>query len=434
MEFWRKEFSTREISHILEKIRSIRMVGTNGRVSFIGGEYEYWITILVSAVGADTKSDALREKIIASTLSSDRLLENFTEKDFRDLFYKFRYKYEQEDTKIYRVAFPIWNLPPFLKGKKKKNDVILNFTPSKGSRVFKRVLKERQSQYKNPMHDAFFTKEKLADLQRCSICLAHVRANNPADAHERAAEALYEVLGLVNISIDGRKYWRSSSRAAGKFPVSDVLIGPHTTTHLENGSLSHDGFWYERWVGGPSQRKLSQDQLEAWKVRFTSLEKGVSDSFWQQQCKYAVVRYFKAFSNPDLEEAFFEGWRLFENISGSQNEKFKQKISRASNIFEDNFQHQIIGRHLSLRRNLIAHGHAIKSEDDETLVFQMLQFVVPFLKRFIWNKFKFASQGEFWEFLNLPSARNERIVQKSEYKRRLALLEKAAKFRGETNS
>ena len=137
MDFWRKEFSTAEISHILEKFRSIRMIGTDGRVSFIGGEYEYWITVLVSAVGAQTKSDTLRKKIICSILSSERLAENFTEKDFRDIFYKFRHKYEREDTKTYRVAFPIWNLPAFLHGKKKSNDVILNFTPSKDSRVFK---------------------------------------------------------------------------------------------------------------------------------------------------------------------------------------------------------------------------------------------------------------------------------------------------------
>ena len=161
------------------------------------------------------------------------------------------------------------------------------------------------------------------------------------------------------------------------------------------------------------------------------LKLGVSKSPWRNRCKSAVVRYFEAFSNPNLEESFLDGWRLFENISGSRYEKIDTQLLRASNIFENHKEYSIVGKHLALRRNLLAHGHAIKTDDHETLAFQMLQFVAPFLERYILNGFGFASPEEFWEFLELPAARVGRAVVRTELERRLELLDKAAKFRGE---
>lgn len=236
---------------------------------------------------------------------------------------------------------------------------------------------------------------------------------------------------MVNLAADGGKYWRSSSRVAGKLPVSDVLIGPHTTTHLESGKLSHDGFWHENWVGGPNEKALSTERTSAWEKRFQQLLLGIAKSPWRNRCKSAAARYFKAFSNPNLEESFLEGWRLFENISGTRHEKMKDQILRASNIFEDNIEYLTIGSHLALRRNLLAHGHTLKADDEETLAFQMLRFVAPFLERYILNGFNFSSPKEFWEFLDLPAQRRERDHIRSKHERQLDLLVKAAKFRGE---
>jgi hypothetical protein len=79
----------------------------------------------------------------------------------------------------------------------------------------------------------------------------------------------------------------------------------------------------------------------------------------------------------------------------------------------------------------LAHGHAIKADDEETLAFQMLQFVAPFLVRYILNEFNFNSPKEFWEFLEIPAQRRDRHNMRSEHERQLDLLSKAAEFRGE---
>lgn len=255
-----------------------------------------------------------------------------------------------------------------------------------------------------------------------------MQASSPEDANERASEAVYGVLGLVNIAKDAPKHSRISSRVFGKLPVSEILIGPHTTTHFEDGSLTHNGFWHEDWNGGPKRPSLNAERRRAWKNRYNQLSTGISKSPWRAQCKSAAARYFKAFSTPNMRETFLEGWRLLENIAGPQNDTIDVKISRASKIFEENTKHQLKGKHLKLRRNLIAHGQPIASDDEETLAFQMLVFVVPLLERFILNGFSFETQEEFWEFLDLPASKDEREAEQTELHRRLSLLNKAAAF------
>lgn len=433
MDFWRKDFSEDQIDFILSKIKKIRMIGEDGRISFSGGDYDQWIAVLISLIELKVKSNAIRHRIVKGTLSHPELPADFTKKNFCDIAYRLRNKYERQDLKVYRVAFPIWNLPKFLQVTKKINNVNLNFAPSNNTRVFKTIIRERQVQQTRRDYEFFFTKDRLTDLNSCSICVAHVRANSPADANERASEALYEILGLVNLAADSRKHWRFSSRLRGTLPVSDVLIGPHTTTHFENGKLAYEGFWYENWIGGPNPKAINAEGMEAWEKRSQQLFDGVAKSLWRDHCKSASARYFKAFSNPNLEESFLEGWRLFENISGSRYHKISDQVLRASNIFEDNIEYMVVGKHLQLRRNLLAHGHAIKANDEEALAFQMLQFLTPFLERYILNGFKFPSREVFWEFLDLPSQRQERNAKKSEHKRQLDLLAKASKFRGETD-
>lgn len=434
MGFWRNEFSKSEISFILEQVKKFRLIDEKGHVSLKGtGSSNGWTAVLVSAVGFEIGTDALRRHIVRGVLFSPDLPLDFSESDFRKVACRLREKLQYQELNIFRVAFPLWNLPEFLKGRRVMGDVTLNFTPSHQTRIFKTIVRERENQQNDRDYEFFFTKHKLTDLRRCSICLAQVRANSPADANERASEALYEILGLVNLAADGGKYWRSSWRVAGKLPVSDVLIGPHKTIHSENGKLAYGGFWYENWVGGPKQKVLKVEVWAAWERRFQQLELGIAKSPWREQCKSAAVRYFKAFSNPNLEESFLEGWRLFENISGSPREKISDRLRRASNVFEDNIEYLIAGRHLALRRNLLTHGRAIQADDEETLAFQMLEFVVPFLERYILNSFKFSSPIEFWEFLELPAQREDRATDRKKLERRLKLLKKAAEFRDETD-
>ncbi len=427
--FWREDFEKHEIQHILEQLKSRRTISEDGDVNLQGFEtFDEYRAILVSAVGFDVRTDALKSRIVQDTLFSPELSADFTEDEFRSVAWKMRNKY-QGDLGPYKVVFPLWNIPPFLAGVRKRGDVTINFSPSRQTSLFKKIARARDEQRSQPRFEAFFTEKRVADLHDCSTCIAHVAANSPADAHERASEALYEILGLINIARDGGKRWRRTFSAVGKLPVSDVLIGPHMTTHREDGSLVHDGFWYENWEGGPDSSLSDERKIAAWEKNYNDLVQGVAKSPWSENCKSAAARYFKAFSNPDLEESFLGGWRLFEDISGPRQDSIKEKLARVSNVFRDRPEHRIIGKHLALRRNLVTHGQPIDIGDEETLAFQMLRFVHPYLCQFIWNPFSFATLEEFWEFLDLPVSRSDRTAEAQRLRWRLSLLDKAEQFR-----
>jgi hypothetical protein len=413
MSFWREEFRSEEISYILEKIRSLRVITADGKVSMVElGVVDEWIAILVSALGIDVRTDALKASLVLDALFSPELEKSFTEEKFKAVTYRLRELRNKKNLKGYRVAFELWNAPPFLEGRTRIDDVTIGFSPSVTTSTFKKICEQRSKQRSGGSFDFFFTKKRLQDLQGCSICLAYVKADSPKDAYERASVAIYELLGILNIAKDMGKRSRRSFRLTGKLPVSEVLVAPHSTVHHANGSLAYDGFWYEDWVGGPNKKVDSADGQDGWKARYKQLSRSVARSGWRKHCKIAAVRYYKAFSNPNLEESFLGGWRLFENITGNRDEKIYTKILRASNVFEESIEYRIKGRHLALRRNLISHGHRIKVDDEETLVFQMLQFVQPFLVRFISNGFDFSSREQFWEFLDLPPNKEVRIRER----------------------
>ena len=430
MGFWRKDFTNEEIQHILGKLKPLRRISEDGAgVSISAGNFELYESLLVSALGMKARTATLRSDIVQQALLSPELPADFTENDFKSVAHRLHHKF-LEDVRPHRVVFALWNIPPFLKGVRRKDDVTINFSPSPRTPLLKTVARAREEQRIQPCFRDHFTEKVKSDLQSCSMCIAKVAANSPSDAHERAVEALYETLGLINMANDGGK-WRLSF-SSRKLPVSEVLIGPHTTVHNADGSLTHNGFWYENWVGGPSLSQLPKDTLASWEAIFTRLVRGVSKSPWSELCSSEAARYFKAFSNPNLEESFLEGWRLFENISGARDDTTKVKLNRVSNVFRENIEQRIIGKHLELRRNFITHGHRISADDEESLAFQMLQLVHPYLIHFIMNHFSFARREEFWEFLDLPDSRSKRSGQAEELRRRLALLDKAARFRGET--
>ena len=131
MGFWREEFSDEEIGFLFDQVRKFRVRNDDGRITLTGaGNYDGWAAILVSAVGLEVRTDALRTRIVRAALFSEDLPLDFSENDFRKIAYRLRHQYQEQELKSYRVAFPVWNLPSFLQGTKKKGDVTLPKVPN----------------------------------------------------------------------------------------------------------------------------------------------------------------------------------------------------------------------------------------------------------------------------------------------------------------
>ncbi|MBL3576336.1 hypothetical protein [Rhodovulum sulfidophilum] len=193
--------------------------------------------------------------------------------------------------------------------------------------------------------------------------------------------------------------------------------------------MAGNNFWYENWNGGPGPKITSDREIEIWEQRFEMLTRSLSTSPWREKCRLSLAQYFKAFSQPNLEDSFLEGWRLFEEISGSRGEKINDKVKRAANIYKKSTQQRIVGKHLKVRRNSLTHGHKIEASDEEMLAFQMLHFLAPLLEHYILNGFRFSKQDELWEFLDLPEGRSERQAMENDLNNKLKLIRKAAIFR-----
>ena len=179
MGFWKKEFTQAEIDFVLGKIKETRIVDVNCEVSFRGFFSEQWTPVLLSAVGFDVRTDALKRHIINKTLWSDHLSEDFSKQDFVALAYRLRNKFQKIELTEFKVVFPICNKPNFLSGIKKIDDVTLNFTPSEDTKLFKVISEERKK--KRHENNEFFQKH-FFEISNCSTSIAHVRASNYEDA------------------------------------------------------------------------------------------------------------------------------------------------------------------------------------------------------------------------------------------------------------
>lgn len=430
--FWQKSFNASDIDFILKKIKSQRHVSDDGKVSFSGSwGFEGLFSIVSSAIPESEITEAAKSGVIKSLLFSKRLNKDFSEKEFIANFCFFKNIHMRNESRFYRVVFPIWNKPRFLSGKTKLDHGVVDFNPNEDSAFYKRIIKERRKQHEHNEFRYHFQKEILVELDSCDICIVRVKAINPADANEKASNAIYEILGIVNFIRDSGKEWRLSSRTRGTLPVSDVLIAPHTTTHFDNGKITHDGFWHENWSGPTAKLRLSDEYISSWENNYRKIRRYINKSKWRDLCQKAAIKHHKAFSNPNLEDAFLDGWKLFELVSGSQFEKSEVQINRVANVFKDSVEMRVVGKHLAFHRNSITHGHNTNTGSYEAIAFQMVQFISHFLKMFIVNGYRFHNVQEFWDFLDLPAERQERDSEYTKAIKRIEMLKKARAFRGE---
>ncbi|MCT4578578.1 hypothetical protein [Donghicola sp.] len=428
--FWRDGFSDDEINELLRLVVESRSVNDDGSITLRGILDVYSVSaIMQSAISIDDDALLDKDRVIEKAIRDPRLDNDPSKRNFQKIYYESRAELQAGVDEMYRCVFPIWNAPRFLNGRIRSNNVTLNFGVSKSSPIIKRIVKERRIQRAKPEFAPFFDRQKVYQIEQCKLCVATIRAGSPRSANAICTRELYKILGMINLAVDGSKYSRQSTPGFKRPPISEVLIAPHSTIHDEKGAMKYKGYWYENWTYGPNANLRKKEQVDGWERNFRQLRSAVSKSRWRKNCEVSLVKYFKAFSNPNLEDAFLDGWRLFEFIAGTRNEKIENKILRCSSIFEDWREQQLIGNHLKFRRNSISHGHNVISGDEEVIAFQMLQFVHPFLIRYILNSLRFNGDREFWNFLDLPQDSHDLEMASKDAKNALKMIQKVKEFR-----
>lgn len=407
------------IAPIVHEINRARSVSAGGRVSLEGYYSDEIISVLATFLRSGNRAtDAFKRRLIEKTLASGELKEGFDPQGFIE-HAKIVSGHLQRGRSKYVVVFPVLNSPKNFIHRVKLLDVNLNFDPSMKSRLMKNTLSERLRIKEN-----FRGKLKISEryLRECDLILATCCAISEQDALHISEKAVKAGLGAACLALNEGKSSRiSSSRPS---PMNEILIAPFVTAHGPTGDISYNGYWYYSWDDLIQLTRLKQSGRDRLDKSFHRILDASRSSLWNDKALGALARYFDAFSNFQMEDAFLDGWRLLEYVGGKPHTGSETLVARAAAIFSDGDFYQTIGTHLADRRNRISHGRTLALQDEEVLAFQMAEFVRPLLLMYLMNPFKFGTPSEIWDFLDLPRERSTRETLE-------ANLSRMKKFRGE---
>lgn len=401
---------------MLRRLAQERSLSADGSIAVRGfGVLDEYESFFRTAITAEGTTDAFLRVVINRAINQEQEL---TKERFLDLCRDIANKLSNNDRKPFKVIFPVWGNSSLISGRKRLNDVTINFEASATSDFARRAIGERTKQIEIRRDRGRGAAWGIEDLP---LAVCSVRAIDVFDAFEQAENSISFELGLACLfSQRGRFIFTDEPET----PISTILLAPHMTVHVSNGSLASDTYWYSRWPSRLTPKHRKPEEVQRMRSNIEKYRRRIKKLPWRMQAEAALVRYYAALGQCDVESSFLDCWRLLEAIAGPQREKSEKLVRRAAWFFEDrDFQYQI-GLHLLARRNLISHGRSVKENSHEVLAFQMLGFMRPFLHAFLTNPFNFKTIEEFWEFCDLP-------VEKSVRLRRAHLLRCSARFRRE---
>lgn len=404
-----------DVSFALGEISNSRTVNSDGSVSsksffFVDG----WLSYLSSALVCEGKSQRFLDAIVKKAIHRKQ---NWGSDEFLAEC-NIQAKKKNEESMIFHVAFPLWPIGQKVSGQRAVGNWTVCFDDQDNFELAKSISSERKKYFEKLIAEHRAIAENATGLK---LAFCKVRAVDVFDAYQTAEQVLSTALGVYALFLKRGKQILPKNP---KKPAGLVLVAPFTTVHLEGGVLASEVFWYDRWLETPSKNTIDDatwGKISNWAdTVWASVEK----SKWRRNSESALVKYFRAVSASDPEKAFLELWMLLEYIGGDENTKGDTLVKRASTFFEDEDAWRQIGKHLQFRRNAISHGKRIDTDDSESILFQMDEFLMPMLNAFVNNPFEFKDLAEFYQFCDLPSDPNLR-------KRRAYLLDCASKFRHE---
>lgn len=404
-----------KIQPILNELSEQRKILPDGSMQLDGfmilEEFEaYFLT----ALRFEGKSDAFARKVIQGAMRAEQ-------KMTKDQFIGHCRRISQlldKDQRSYKVLFPIWGGFRALAGRRRWEDISISFDIQKNSKFARKALSGRAQQLERYKQK---TSIDCRQFESLPFALCSVRAVSVFDAFEQASNAIAKELGLYSLFSSRSQFMISN---VPDKPINQIMIAPHMTVHDTSGAICGDVFWYNNWSTSMFAKSLSNVEEDRVIKKVVDVRNRIKGLPWRNEAENALVGYYLAFSQFDLESSFLDGWRVLEKIGGHRMEKSEVLVKRAAWFFEDtDFQYQI-GRHLLERRNLISHGRPIRGERGESLAFQMKNFLSPILHGFLTNPFDFRSLEEFWGFCDLSLDR--KIRSRNSY-----ILDCASKFRRE---
>lgn len=203
-------------------------------------------------------------------------------------------------------------------------------------------------------------------------------------------------------------------------PISAVRLGSKHTIHLEDGKPAQAGIWFEpNFTPAKLFRPDKPDVVRSnsqWALR------RIQASKYGERIATALLRFVRAFDEPDANTAFLRLWSALETLTTPGQANYDRFVQRCSFLFKDTDFHRQLLEHLREYRNASVHAGE-ESDRARTHCFQLQLYFVNLIWFHLGNTKVFSTLEEANDFLDLPV--NEATLQN-----RIRLTKKALKFIG----
>ncbi len=400
---------------IINKIDKISTLNSDGIVSHAGMEYfQDYIPILFTMISffpdlTDEQNMGLLNKAITKSIKMKNMTKNTLMDNLRELS---KQKIAKKELRFYLLTslsidfnlvnkpikigksnfiFEKDNFPSKFTGREtlctsKENELLLCHTPKLYTKVIVEIKEKSE-------HSAVKQALDNLDLLR-SIWSLFANSLNE-----------YSFIGGVN-----------------KEPINKIRLGGVHTLHQDNGEVLKSTIWYEPNF---SEAKIFSKNKEYNDNFIKNTEWAIEQL---NKCKYsskldnALLRYVRAFDEPDANVALLYMWGALESITAYEENSKKNLPKRCSYLFEDYEYHRQVLEHLREYRNQSV--HAGDTNSNAKIYCYQLQFYFKEIILFhLKNVDNFDSLEKANSFLDLPT-NIDILKEKSE------LLNKAIVFRG----
>lgn len=379
---------------ILARIRSTRRV-ERGRCSFSPAqEYDFWMTVLKSAVRCDALAKSSKASCICATVSNASVSLKDPAEFLAGCDSAFR-RISNRPTSEFIFVTTVTYSGPKLLGRVSDAGVRLDWQPNMRGAFARRALAERAKLSKTTASYVV-----SVDDEKLSILLAQVAAYDVFDAYRKANDSVDRLRGMLNLLVNSTNVLSPFGRLARPHAVNRFRRGPFHTLHKPDGSLATEMFWYEpRWEHHHATVKFTGGP-EGFNSKFRGWWKRLQQHNLREFTSGAVLRYCRALDIHEPDAALLGIWQVLELITGT--DKYDQLIDRITRLFKDHEDAREVANHLRIRRNQTVHSAHDLGEEAYVILHQAERLAGQGVFFCLMNGRDFRSENELHRFLDFP--------------------------------
>lgn len=399
---WKKRFKP---ELVFERIRPLRTVGADGQVSYAGFEVHGDIQVLTSMLDFPEAAARIdRAGLIWSglnragdVLDKASFLDGINRALDGELAAPLQPYVLLTSLSIGRDAIPARFALP---------DAVITSLPEKAPSW----RKTRADLLKRHPLSIPATPESYAPIR------VRVIERRPFAAAQKATASLDLLRGLIAMRVNFSMQWTFG--ASSNAPINKVRTGAAHTLHLPNGEMAIDALWYE-----PHFAPVSLFESKDAPALFRALRHDVMSL---KRCRFghqviaSLVRYARAFDEPDPNVAFLKLWSALESLVTPGVADYEALVRRCSFLFQTAEYHQQVLEHLRAYRNASVHA-GVESDEARTNCYLLQQYFRAAVRFYVGNRRHFATLEAANHFLDLPAER-------SQLEARLKLVRQALRF------